>query len=167
MKSIKNVTRKLAASAMALAILCSGIPVHAATTDVSAPGTSDCTVTATMDSSYTVQLPLDIALTKQADDSYSGTYSVGVKGNIAGNKKVSVTPAASFVMTGATTSETVTANVTQNINDFVRTVTAEGTQKECNNTGYTTTDGSVKVNAITQADSYSGTLVFTIAFDNL
>ena len=120
-----------------------------------------------MESTYTVQLPLDIALTKQVDDSYKGTYSVGVKGNIAGNKKVSVTPATLFQMTGATTSETVTANVTQNINDFVRTVTSESTQKECNNTAYTTTDGEVKVNAITQADSYSGTLVFTIAFSDL
>lgn len=167
MKSIKNVTRKLAASAMALAILCSGMPVHAATTDVSAPGTSDCTVTATMDSSYTVQLPLDIALEKQGDGSYTGTYNVGVKGNIAGDKKVSVTPAASFTMTGATTSETVTAAVNQQYKTFVRTVTEAGTQKECNDSAYTTTDGSVTVDAINQADTYSGTLVFTIAFGSL
>ena len=167
MRLIRNLTTKLATSAMALAVLCSGMPVHAATTDLSSAGTSNCTVTATMESTYTVQLPLDIALTKQGDDSYKCTYSVGVKGNIAGNKKVSVTPATSFQMTGATTSETVTANVTQNINDFVRTVTSENAQKECNNTAYTTTDGEVKVNAITQADSYSGTLVFTIAFSDL
>lgn len=126
------------------------------TTTKTETGTSDCTVTTTVASSYTVTLPLTIALTAQSDGSYSKGYSINVEGTIPSTKKVTVTPASSFTMTGDTVAlNTVTANVTQTTTNFgSAAISAAG--------GMTASDGSIAVTSIPYADSYTGTLTFTI-----
>lgn len=154
----------LTALTIAMSISLSSIPVMAA--EYSEDGSANCTVTAEIGSSYQVSVPATLALAFDADDdAFKGTYQVGAKGNIAGNKKVVVAPANSTItMTGKTTNETADATVTQTVTEFVLTAPTTG-QAQIGTTDYAYTNGSVEV-SLDKADQYEGTITFNFSLAN-
>jgi len=157
---MKNLILKAAtAAAMMAMMVSSAVPVYAATT--STAGSNNVTVTATVNPTYTVELPDSITLTG-ANGNYTGSYTVGAKGNLASSNKVTITPAASFTMTGADSGVTASANVTQAKNTWINTVTDADSQVAIGNADFTTATGSIAV-ALNKADTYTGTMIFTVA----
>ena len=82
---------------------------------LTAPGTSETTVYADIDTEYTVTLPKTIKLDSADKNS---DYSVNVKGDIAGTDMVNVVPDSSFTMS-TDGKDSVTANVKQTQTSFV------------------------------------------------
>ena len=112
-------------------------------------------VTANLNDTFTVSVPATLVLTDPDEDgTFTGTYAVSASGNIAGNKYVSIVPASSFTMTGATTSTNATAAVVQETQNWRRTAGTGSVAMD------TEVNGNVSV-ALTVADGYAGNLVFT------
>ncbi len=152
----------LALLASVALILGTSLPVQAATY-ANGDTAGSITVTANVESSYSISLPATLALTLQADGTYSNTYTVGVKANINNNEYVTVTPAASFTMTGTTDAgHTSTAAVTQAIQTWRNSVSDAETQSTVVGNAYTDQTGTITA-SFTAIDSYSGTLNFTFA----
>lgn len=84
--NFRKIGAKASAFAMAAALSMSfATPVHAADATVTAPGTSDCEVSTTVASGYTIKIPLSITLTEK-ETSYEGTSSFSVTGLLPGDK---------------------------------------------------------------------------------
>lgn len=129
-------------------------PAYAAVeseTSLTAPGTSETTVYADIDSVYTVTLPKTIKLDSANKNS---DYSVNVKGDIAGTYMVNVVPDSSFTMS-TDGKESVTANVTQTQTSF------NYTELSANDGNGTTTTGSVAAPGLT-AGSWNGSFNFNV-----
>lgn len=154
----------LAMSLMSLAFALTSVPVCAA--EYTSDGTASCLVTAEIGSTYSVSVPATLTLSENEDTGkFEGTYRVGAKGNIAGNKVVSITPSTNTMnMTGRTTGVTATANVLQNITQFVLKSPQDG-QALIRLDDYAYVDGFVDVN-ITDSDLYEGTIVFNFAMSD-
>lgn len=115
-------------------------------------------------SAFIVTVPANVTLMRDKTDptKFKATYNVGVKGVLASGKYVSVTPAASFEMTGKTVSEPVTANVTQTKTKWVDAdKTAGEDETVIGFNDYAEAPGNISVN-IRKADVYEGTLGFTV-----
>ena len=142
---------------MALMIV-SAMPVLAANQTYTADGTATCTVTASLESSYTVSLPATIALSYDStEDAYKGTFQTGAKGNIASNKQVTLSAPATFNLTGAASGETVSATITGGIGSW------ESAGLNANT--FSNKSGTITA-PITKADNYSGTFTFTCALED-
>ena len=115
------------------------------------------------DSAFVVAIPQEIELARSGADfkTFTGTYTVGVKAVLASGKKVSVSPATTFDMTGP---ETVQANVNQTVTKWIENggTPSDGTEIAAGIDDYVTTTGTITVN-IKKAGAYSGTLGFTVA----
>ena len=120
-------------------------------------------VTATLTSTYTVTVPATLALDTYNEETgkYEGTYKVSARGSIANSKKVTITPAATFTMTGSNTGTTAEASVTQEVTTWMRAAntankinTLIGTESERE------AEGHIEVELVTD-DEYSGSLTFT------
>ncbi len=148
--------KKLLSLLLTTMVMTSALPVMAA--EYSADGNQSVTVTAELGSTYTVSVPTAVSLTyNSVQDKYTGTYTVGAKGNIATNKKVVIAPHAnSFNLTGTSSSTVVAASVSQTKTDFVAGTPAAN-ELAIGTTDFTTTTGSI-VAPITVADSYSGNM---------
>ena len=104
-------------------------------------------------SSYSVTIPSTLSLTTTDKQNFTGTYTVGVKGDVAANDTVYLRPQnTSFEMIGkADSNNKSTASVTQ--------TKTEWSGSEIDNSSFTETTGDVEVE-ITHADEYEGNLVF-------
>lgn len=126
-------------------------PAYAAVeseTSLTAPGTSETTVYADIDTEYTVTLPKTIKLDSADKNS---DYSVKVQGDIAGTDSILVEPEASFAM-HTNGKDDVTATVTQTKTKFEASeITGDGT----------TTTGSVSATGLT-AGSWNGSFHFNV-----
>lgn len=138
------------------------------TTDVNTPGTSDCTVTASLSDTYKVTIPLTIELEKQTNGKYSKDFDVIVKGFIASDKKVKVTNGG-LTLSGSKGSS-VPCAVTFTNNTWTYSETSNvgsgegGTLEKIDGTKKS---GNISTSAaVTYVDSYSGTLTFTIALED-
>ena len=158
----KDLATVVAIAVLATTVIGSVISVSAA--EHSTDGSAACTVKATVKSAYTVSLPATLNLTEGSGNSFSGTYTVGVKGNIDDSHYVEITPVSSFTMTGATTNKTETATVTQNATKWKR-LTGSGYEVIGTN-DFAQTTGSVAV-TLTQADTYSGDMEFTFGLKSI
>jgi len=145
-------------------LVINAMPVMAA--EYTADGSASCLVTAEIGSTYRVSVPATLDLAYDEDSTkYEGTYQLGAKGNIAGNKKVSVAPASNtLTMTGASTGEEVTASITQEITEFVLENPTAG-QTVIGSDDYAYASGEVSV-ALEQADVYQGNLVFNFSLQD-
>ena len=115
---------------------------------LTAPGTSETTVYADIDTEYTVTLPKTIKLDSAGKNS---DYSVKVQGDIAGTDSILVEPEASFAM-HTNGKDDVTATVTQTKTKFEASeITGDGT----------TTTGSVAALGLT-AGSWNGSFNFNV-----
>lgn len=118
---------------------------------LTAPGISETTVYADIDTEYTVTLPKTIKLDSADKNS---DYSVNVKGDIAGTDMVNVVPDSSFTMS-TDGKDSVTANVTQTQTSFGYT------ELSANDGNGTTIIGSVAAPGLT-AGSWNGTFNFNV-----
>lgn len=115
---------------------------------LTAPGISETTVYADIDTEYTVTLPKTIKLDSADKNS---DYSVKVQGDIAGTDSILVEPEASFAM-HTNGKDAVTATVTQTKTKFEASeITGDGT----------TTTGSVAAPGLT-AGSWNGSFNFNV-----
>lgn len=165
--------KKLLALTMAMTMLCgSAMTVCAETQTVTTDGTLNATVSTksgeggSEQSSFVVRVPSGITLSRDASEptKFTGTYTVAAKGVLASGKYVTITPASSFAMTGASTKASATASVTQETTKWLDAdATVSTGSVKIGTTSYTgaEAEGSIAV-TITKADSYSGTLGFTV-----
>ncbi len=115
-------------------------------------------------SAFIVAVPANVTLVRDTTDptKFKATYNVGVKGVLASGKYVSVTPAASFEMTGNTPGTKVTATVTQTKTKWVDADKEAGEDETVIGfNDYAEAPGNISV-YIQKADVYTGTLGFTV-----
>lgn len=159
-----RIKKILAAALTSIAILGASIPCYAAngsSQTANTDGSLSCTVSAVVQSSYSVSLPATLSLVyNDTSHLFENTYTVGAKGNIAGNQHVSIVPASTFTMTGQISGLTATANVTQDVTKWVNKVPATG-EIAIGTSAYSESTGSVSVDLPAQADNYGGTFSFT------
>ena len=117
---------------------------------ITADNSSACTVYATVTSSFSVVIPKTIILDGTTK---TGEYSVDVKGDIAGDETITVTPAASFTMKQDGKAD-VTANVTQVKASWTVTDLASAS----------TTTGEIEAAGLS-AGSWNGAVNFAIALN--
>jgi len=153
----KNILIGMISAMLAL----TSIPVCAAS--YTEDGTAECTVSATVNSSYTVSLPATVTLSKN-EDKYEGTYTAGVKGNILSTQKVTIVPDESFTLTGTDSGATATATVTQEKTTWTKT--GGSGNLAIGSSSYSNTSGKVEVELST-ADSYSGHFDFTFELGDI
>ena len=84
------------------------------TQEVTTTGTQGATITYEQDSAFTVTIPKTITLGQNK----SATYGVKVKGDIAGNETITVTPDATLQLTDSNGKAAVTCTITQDITEF-------------------------------------------------
>lgn len=168
--------KKIVTLSLAMAVLLSSFCVHAADNTTTSAGNVTSTVkTAGGDggagdsssSAFIVAVPAEVTLNRDTNDpaKFKGSYDVGVKGILAKDKFVTVTPAASFKMTGATTSAEATAHVTQEKTKWVDAdKTAVADETVIGYEQYAKASGEIYV-YIQKADAYSGSLGFTVALN--
>ncbi len=166
MKKIRKCMRSVGGLVLCAVILAgSAMPVLAENGTYSEDGTASCVVTATLQSTYTVSLPAALALSYDtSDERYEGSFSYGVKGNIAMDKKVSVTAPASFNLTGAASGDTVSASLSLPFTEWSNDAES-GVNTLISPTNFNLKTGTVTAD-ITQADSYSGNFSFTFGMEN-
>lgn len=132
-------------------LLSSVVPVIAAE-----PETSPCTVSYSQGFAYTVHIPQTLTM----DSTKTATYEVYVTGGLASDKKVTVTPDASFKMKCKNATKTdVDATVTQTKQDFtsVDITTDDASANKAT--------GTISAPGLSEGD-WSGTFNFTISSGN-
>lgn len=141
--------KSLLATTLSLAmLLCSTIPVSAATSEtasISSDGTQSTNVVANITSHFTVTIPKQITLDGK---NKSADYTVTLNGELANNETVSVVPDSTFLMSSV------------NKADQTAIVTQEKQEWTCEETGISGT-GTVRAENIT-AGHWNGTFNFSI-----
>ena len=117
--------------------------------EATATGTQGATITYQQDSAFTVTIPKTIILGQNK----SATYDVKVKGDIAGNETVTVTPDATVQLTDSNGKAAATGNITQDITEFAAA--------KVNQTEGSSTTGNIVANELTSGD-WSGNFEFAI-----
>lgn len=179
----KNLVKSVAGAAV-MASLIAGMGVTAKADEYTVDGNHSMTVTATVDSSYTVQLPATLELQADSADSlkYTGTYEYGVKGALPNSKGVRITSTgewdstkyfSKFTMSGADgnsatayyrlTNET---KAVSNKQDVIFANAGNPHYTAINGSSFTTKTGKVEV-TFPAADTYTGTAGFTFALADI
>ena len=138
--------------------------------EYTADGSHDLSVTATVDSSYTVQLPATLELSQSGNDlmHYAGDFTVGAKGAITRAQAIEIsTGSTTFTMTGTNNN---TASASYSISDSDTVTFTEGVSDEqtedtvilAKDGTFVTADGKVEV-TFPAADTYTGTAGFTFS----
>lgn len=124
-------------------------------TNNGSPAAQETTVTYLLSSSYSVVIPKNIVLdaaTKASD------YTVKVSGDISSDKKITVTPDATFAMKDQATAGTKKADVTAAVTQAKKDWTSA---EVCKPEG-TTTSGNISAAGLTSGN-WKGTFQFNIA----
>ena len=149
---------------LAVSAFLSCLPVCAQ--EYTADGTGECRVSATVNSSYSVQVPAVLELQYSSDSGkYEAAYAVSVKGTILPSQSVTVRPTAdSFTLTGTHTGETSQAAITQEATEWIHASKGTGStgKKQISDTAYTEAEGKVSAE-LSKADSYTGEFTFAFA----
>jgi len=124
-------------------------------TEFTSNTTQDVNVYVTQSSTFSVIIPKDITLEEVAAPKYEEGYTVEVKGNIAGNETVTVTPDATVDLMQSGKAN-ITATVTQNDQTAVYNELANNATKSLN--------GTVTANDVTAGD-WTGTFKFGISLN--
>ena len=123
------------------------------TQEVTTTGTQGATITYEQDSAFTVTIPKTITLGQNK----SATYGVKVKGDIAGNETITVTPDATLQLTDSNGKAAVTGIITQDVTEFAAA--------EVNLPDGGSTTGNIVANELTSGD-WSGNFEFAINIEN-
>lgn len=176
----KGITAILLAAA---AVLTFAVPAMAE--EYSTDGTAECSVTARVVSTYTVSIPAAVSLDYEKESgTLSGSYRIGVKGNLLPDQMVQVVPiqlketlAAGTggeyyqgVLTGEKTKKLLPVTVTQQVTRWIPTGTEPSWGEErftrISGSDFVYVDGSIVSDKLEEADTYSGTLVFAFGLED-
>lgn len=176
----KGITAILLAAA---AVLTFAVPAMAE--EYSTDGTAECSVTARVVSTYTVSIPAAVALDYDKESgTLSGSYRIGVKGDLLPDQMVQVVPiqlketlAAGTggeyyqgVLTGEKTKKLLPVTVTQQVTRWIPTGTEPSWGEErftrLFGSDFVYVDGSIVSDKLEEADTYSGTLVFAFGLED-
>lgn len=157
----------------------------AAAQEYTTEGTAECQISCQVNSTYTVSIPATVGLTYSADaGTASGSFQVGVKGDLLLNQMVQVEPT---FLTKELTSGTngdfyegtlkgektgtvlrVTVNLSKTCWYPVGTTPhfSMGEYVEISSSEFVYADGTVTTWEVKAADSYTGTLVFTFGLED-
>lgn len=128
---------------------------EAQTQEITAGSSTSVTVTYEQASTFSVTIPKTITL----ESNKTASYDVAVKGDIAGNEKVNVSPSATVTLNDANGKDAVTGTVTQTKTDFSYTeITASDAGA--------TTKGSISAEGLSAGD-WSGAFDFTINLEKI
>lgn len=111
----------------------------------------------TVVSTYSVSLPAEITLVNDGD-SYTGSYTVGVKGSIKYYEMVEVIPSSSVNVIGKTTGTVATATINQEVTNWSNVAVTDGAFIGTDD--YVTVNGCVTAD-LKQADEYEGEFEFS------
>lgn len=153
---MKN-AKKLLALTLCLAVGCvmfNTEVAEATTTEVTTNGSPTAEVSLDVPSTFSVLIPKTITITGNPG---TGSYTVGVKGDIGSNKKVVVTPASTVTMSQLNKTD-ITATVTQ--------TKTEWTYNEINTSTYAETTGTLTTPSAS-AGTWKGTMTFTVSLDTV
>ena len=149
---------------LAVSAIISCLPVCAQ--EYTVDGTGECKVSATVSSSYSVQVPAVLELQYDSvSGKYEAAYTVSAKGNILPSQSVTVRPTgASFTLTGTLTGETSQAAITQEITEWIHTTKMAGStgKLQIGDAEYTEAEGKVSAE-LARADTYTGEFTFAFA----
>lgn len=149
---------------LAVSAIISCLPVCAQ--EYTVDGTGECKVSATVSSSYSVQVPAVLELQYDSvSGKYEAAYTVSAKGNILPSQSVTVRPTgASFTLTGTLTGETSQAAITQEITEWIHTTKMAGStgKLQISDAEYTEAEGKVSAE-LARADTYTGEFTFAFA----
>ena len=167
-----------------MALLTAAMLLHggmsAAAQEYETDGTAECRISCQITSTYTVSIPAEVELAYTADTgTASGTYQVGVKGELLLTQMVQVEPTylntklakgtgGSFHygwLVGEDTGTALFVTVNQEKTKWhpggTTPLSDGGEYIEISATDYVYANGSVTTEEIAAVDTYSGTLVFT------
>lgn len=156
----------------------------AAAQEYTTEGTAECRISCQVASTYTVSIPATVGLTYTADTgTASGTFQVGVKGELLMNQMVQVEPTHLSVdlargtggnflngtlkgeKTGASLPVTVNMSKTRWYPGGTTPLFDMGEYVEISATDYVYATGTVTTWEVDAADTYAGTLVFTFGVE--
>lgn len=156
----------------------------AAAQEYTTEGTAECRISCQVTSTYTVSIPATVGLAYTAEDgTASGTFQVGVKGDLLLNQMVQVEPThlaadlsrgtgGDFLngkltgeKTGASLPVTVNMSKTRWYPGGTTPLFDMGEYVEISPTEYVYADGTVTTGEVDEADTYAGTLVFTFGVE--
>lgn len=147
----KYVSKLILTVVLSVCMLTQCVPAYAK--EYSGDGNATCTVSATINSTYTVSIPATLLLSKATSGidlgKYVGKYAVGARGDIAANAKVYIVPNSMITLSAA------------GKKDVVATVSQPQTVWTSDQLGdtFSMVEGTV-VAPLTQAGSWTGGLVF-------
>lgn len=124
------------------------------TNEVTTNDTSSASVSLEVPSTFSVLIPKTITITGNPG---TGSYTVGVKGDIGSDKKVVVTPASTVTMSQASKTD-IMATVAQ--------TKTEWTYDEINTSTYSETTGTLTTPSAS-AGIWTGTMTFTVSLVNV
>lgn len=147
-------------------------------------GTAECSVTASVVSTYTVSIPAAISLDYDKESgTLSGSYRIGVKGELLPGQMVQVVPIQltetlapgtggeyyQGVLTGERTDRRLPVTVTQQVTRWIPLGTEPSWGEErftrISASDYVYVDGTIISDKLEEADTYSGTLVFEFGLE--
>lgn len=164
----KNLLSTVTALSIATALVVAPSTSVFASTYADTDSSGSMQVTATLEDTYTVELPATLSLKQKAKGSYTyeNTYDVGCKGLIDDTKKVVVHPDShSYTMTGQNTGTTATGSVTQEKTDFVNSV-IEADDVKIGLDDFSNSTGKVSI-TFKEKDNYAGIIGFTFGVKDL
>ncbi|MCM1046132.1 MAG: hypothetical protein NC417_11540 [Candidatus Gastranaerophilales bacterium] len=166
----------------AAAVLTFAVPAMAEEYD--ADGTADCSVTARVVSTYTVSIPAAVSLDYDKESgTVSGSYRIGVKGELLPGQMVQVVPVQlketlaagtggeyyQGVLTGEKSKRALPVTVTQQVTRWIPTGTEPSWGEErfirISASDFVYVDGTIVSDKLEEADTYSGTLVFEFGLE--
>lgn len=159
--------------------------VSAMAEEYNTDGTAECSVTARVVSTYTVSIPAAVSLDYDKESgTMSGSYRIGVKGDLLPGQMVQVVPvqlketlAAGTggeyyhgVLTGEKSKRALPVTVTQQVTRWIPTGTEPSWGEErftrISASDYVYVDGTIVSDKLEEADTYSGTLVFEFGLED-
>lgn len=157
----------------------------AAAQEYTSEGTAECRISCQVSSSYTVSIPATVGLTYSADTgTASGSFQVGVKGDLLLNQMVQVEPTSltgelasgtngdyyrgtlKGEKTGAVLSVTVNQEKSRWYPGGTTPLFDMGEYVEISASEYVYAGGTVTTGEVAAADTYTGTLVFTFGLED-
>lgn len=156
----------------------------AAAQEYATEGTAECRISCQVSSSYTVSIPATVGLAYSADTgTASGSFQVGVKGDLLLNQMVQVEPTSltkelakgtngdyyqgtiKGEKTGSVLSVTVNQEKIRWYPGGTTPLFSMGEYVEISASEYVYAAGTVTTGEVEAADTYSGTLVFTFGLE--
>lgn len=167
----------------AAAMLAFAVPAMAE--EYNTDGTAECSVTARVVSTYTVSIPAAVSLDYDRESgTVSGSYRIGVKGDILPGQMVQVVPVQlkdtlaagtggeyyQGVLTGEKSRKALPVTVTQQVTRWIPAGTEPSWGEErftrISASDFVYVDGTIVSDKLEEADTYSGTLVFEFGLED-